>query len=516
MRIRTRTAGLALLASVVMSSGLLPSSVAGVAAAATCTAGTSTDFNGDSVVDTVVADPNATVSGVKGAGLVRVILGGGKGIFEISQATPGMNAAPEPGDGFGTSRTTYDADGDGCTDLVVGVPYEDITKDGANLVDAGAIYIVHGTPTGIGEGSVIEGYSQSGLDADTTTEAYDWFGQSVKGGETATGAPYLVVGVPGENVVTGGTDYADAGCVHYIQGSTRTTVNQNDPGVPGTVEAHDRFGYSVAGTNRFFGVGIPGEAIEDKTFAGGVAVFNHTLANGVPTALAGFDQDAAGVTGTAETDDGFGTSIAMTGYRPSDQTYNSDVLLAVGTPGEDIGTVAEAGGAAVFRIQPSGTYTETAAVDAAVADVEGDPVAGDFLGQRVAISNTNTNVVTTADTVRLAVGIPGKDVGAATDAGAVQVFRPLGTIGAADRLVTRGSGLPGAATRRDHLGMSLTGGANNLYVGVPFSKASGTTKGVLHVVTWADLDGTTSTGATTYQPGSGGLPDNGVSFGVVG
>ncbi|WP_210408414.1 hypothetical protein, partial [Allokutzneria sp. NRRL B-24872] len=196
--------------------------------------------------------------------------------------------------------------------------------------------------------------------------------------------------------------------------------------------------------------------------------------------------------------------------------YNSDVLLAVGTPGEDIGTVTEAGGAAVFRIQPSGAYTETAAIDAAVADVEGDPVAGDFLGQRVAISNTNTSVVTTADTVRLAVGIPGKDIGAATDAGAVQVFRPLGTIGAADRLVTRGSGLPGTATRRDHLGMSLTGGANNLYVGVPFSKASGTTKGVLHVVTWADLDGTTSTGATTYQPGSGGLPDSGVSFGVVG
>ena len=69
MRIRTRTAGLALLASVVMSSGLLPSSVAGVAAAATCTAGTSTDFNGDSVVDTVVAGPPGATPLGSAAGL---------------------------------------------------------------------------------------------------------------------------------------------------------------------------------------------------------------------------------------------------------------------------------------------------------------------------------------------------------------------------------------------------------------------------------------------------------------
>ncbi|MEU1040185.1 integrin alpha [Streptomyces sp. NPDC005551] len=464
----------------------------------------------------MIADPDATVGGAKGAGLVRVILGGGKGMFEISQATSGMNATPEPGDHFGFSRTSYDADRDGCTDLVVGVPYEDVTKDGAKLIDAGAVYVIHGTPTGLGAGSKIESYSQSGLDSNTTTEAYDWFGYAVKAGDTSTGSPYLAVGVPGENVTSGGKTYSDAGCVHYIQGSTKTTVNQDDAGVPGIVEAQDRFGYSLAGTNRYFAAGAPGEGIEATKFAGGVTIFNHTVADGLPTPLAGLDQDATGITGTAEPGDNFGASVSMTHYRPGDQTYNSDVLLAIGTPGEDIGTVPDAGGAAVIRIQPSGAYTEITAIDATVPDVEGEAVAGDFFGQRVTIANTNTDVVTSADTVRLAVGAPGKDTGSVKDAGAVQIFRPLAAIGAADKLLTRGSGLPGTATNRDYNGFALTSGASKLYVGVPYSKASSAPRGALYVLSWTDIDGTTSTGTTTYQPGSGGLPDVGVAFGTVG
>ncbi|MER6091737.1 VCBS repeat-containing protein [Streptomyces bluensis] len=485
-------------------------------AAATCTGGTSTDFNGDGIVDTVIADPNATVNGAKNAGLVRVVLGGDKGVFEISQATSGMNAQPERGDQFGFSRATFDVDGDGCTDLVVGAPYEDVTKDGEDLHDAGAIYVIHGTPTGIGAGSTIESYTQAQFDSSTVTEAYDRFGFALKAGATAGGEPYLVIGVPGENVTVDGTDYADAGCIHYMQGSSKYTVNQDDPGVPGVVEAHDRFGYSLAGTNRYFAVGAPGEAIEEETFAGAVTVFNHTITSGVPTALAGMNQGDGILSGAAERDDGFGTSISMTSFRPSDQTYNSDALLAIGTPGEDIGDTVDAGSVTVVRMQPSGAYTQTAVAHADADGVEGEATAGDFFGQRVTIANTDTNVVTTADTVRLAVGIPGREVGTAADAGAVQIFRPLAALGANDRLLTCGSGLPGTATARDYTGIALTSGSSNLYLGVPYSKASGTTKGVLYVMPWTDADGATSTGATTYQPGAGGLPGDGVSFGAVG
>lgn len=448
---------------------------------------------------------------------MRVVLGGGKGVSEISQATSGMPATPEPNDQFGTSTTTYDADGDGCSDLVVGVPFEDISKHGTQLVDAGAVYVIHGTATGIGAGSAIEGYHQEELDAKVSTEAYDWFGHAVKAGATASGAPYLVVGVPGENVTVDGKTYPDAGTIEYVQGSTVVPVSAKDPGVPGSVEVNDRFGFSLAGTNRYFAVGTPGEAVGKAKFAGGVAVFSHTMASGLPTPLVGIDQDSAGITGAAEAGDGFGTSIAMTNYRPADQTYNSDVLLAVGTPNEDIGTTADAGGATVIRIQPSGAYTELSPLDAATDGVEGEPTAGDFLGQRVTIANTNTSVVTTSANVRLAVGIPGKDTASLKDAGAVQVFRPLeASVGASDKLLTRGSGLPGTAEARDYAGISLMSTGSRLYVGVPYSKASDSPKGALYTLPWTDIDGTTSGGSTSYLPGQGGLPDAGESFGKLG
>lgn len=520
MGVRTRThlaGGLAAFAGLFLAATGVVTLASPEAAAATCTAGTANDFNGDGVGDTVIADPNATVNGAKRAGLVRVVLGGGKGVSEISQATAGMPASPEAGDGFGTSYAAYDADGDGCSDLVVGTPYEDVPKSGAQLVDAGAIYVIHGTPTGIGAGSAIQGYAQGELNSASTTEAYDWFGFALKAGATASGDPYLVIGVPGEGVSVDGTTYPDAGSIEYVQGTTKAGVTQNSTNVPGVPEANDRFGYSLAGTNRYFAVGTPGEAIGDEKFAGGVTVFSHTLSSGMPTPLVGLAQDTDGIGGASEAGDRFGFSVSMTGYRPSDQTYNSDVLLAVGIPGEDIGTTVDAGGVAVIRIQPSGAYTQIAAFDNSVADVEGDAAADDFMGQRVAITNTNANVVTTSANVRLAVGEPGKDTATVKDAGAVHIFRPLdAAIGTNDRELTRGSGLPGTATTRDYTGIALMGGSTYLYVGVPYSKESATSKGVLYVTAWTNADGTTNTGTTTYQPGANGLPDAGSTLGVIG
>ncbi|MEU6278959.1 integrin alpha [Streptomyces sp. NPDC047028] len=518
MRTRTRLTGaLATAAGVFLTAMGVVTLGAPPATATTCTGGTASDFNGDGITDTVIADPDATVDGAKKAGLVRIVLGGGKGVSELSQALPGMNATPEQGDGFGFSRTSYDVDGDGCTDLVVGTPFEDIAQDGKQLVDAGAIYVFHGTPTGIGAGSQIDEYTQTQLDPATSTEAYDWFGYSVRAGSAASGAPYLVVGVPGEDVTVDGTTYRDAGCVEYVQGTTVVSENEDSPNVPGNVETNDRFGYSVGGTNRYFAVGSPGEAIGDQAFAGGVAIFSQTLSGGRPTPLVGIDQDSTGIGGVPEAGDGFGTSISVTNYRPSDQTYNSDALIAIGVPGEDIGTTPDAGSVTVVRVQPSGAVTQMASADATTPDVEGDAVAGDFLGQRVTIANTDTGVVTTSADIRLAVGIPGKDTATVKDAGAIQIFRPLdAAIGANDRLLTRGSGLPGMATARDYLGMALACGSTNLYVGVPFSKAADSSKGVLYVLPWTDADGTTSTGTTTYLPGQGGLPDAGEAFGTVG
>ncbi|MFE7620493.1 FG-GAP repeat protein [Streptomyces sp. NPDC057496] len=129
------------------------------AAAASC-AGASTDFNGDGLVDNVVTDPQATVGGVPQAGLVRVLYGGDRGVSEISQATPGMGVSPERGDQFGSAVAWTDFNGDGCSDLVIGTPYEDTGGSGADIKDTGCLHIVYGSPTGIGAGSTVEGYTQ--------------------------------------------------------------------------------------------------------------------------------------------------------------------------------------------------------------------------------------------------------------------------------------------------------------------------------------------------------------------
>lgn len=523
MGVPKRMATVALAAAALcVAGGLTPLGQTATAADA-CSGGVSSDFNGDGAADTVIADPQATVDGATRAGLVRVVLGAGKGVVEVSEAAAGMGATPERGDEFGFSRAVYDVDQDGCSDLVVGAPYEDVPHDGQELIDAGGIWVIHGAPTGFGSSSPVDGYTQAQLDTTSTSEAYDRFGYALKAGDTSGGDPYLIVGVPGENLTVDGKSYADAGGIDYVLGSTVTAVNEATPGVPGVVEAHDRFGYSLADTDRYFAVGAPGEAIGDAEFAGAATVFSHTFASGVPTPLVGLDQgvpDGGVLSGVAEASDGLGTALAMTGYRPSSQTYNSDVLLAIGVPGEDIGSATDAGGVHIVRIQPDGTYSEVTTVNAGTADVEGNPTSGDFMGQRVSLANTSPGTVSSDDTIRLGVGIPGRDAGTVSEAGAVQLFHPLAaSVGADDKLLTRGGSggfVPGTPTVRDYMGISLVSGSSNLYVGVPFSKSAKAPRGALYVIPWSDIDGATSAGTKVYKPGSDGIPDAGTSFGVVG
>lgn len=230
---------------------------AGPAVAATC-AGTGSDFNGDGLVDNVVTDPQATVNGVPQAGLVRVLYAGGKGVSEISQATPGMGVAPERGDQFGSAIAWTDFNGDGCTDLAIGSPNEDTGGDGSDVRDAGFLHIIYGSMSGIGTGSTIESYTQAAFTPGANNEAGDRFAYALQAGTADSGQPYLVVGVPGEGVVVDGVNHVNAGAVVYMQGTSRVTVTQNSEGVPGVVEDGDQFGAALAGTNRYFAVGEPG------------------------------------------------------------------------------------------------------------------------------------------------------------------------------------------------------------------------------------------------------------------
>lgn len=520
MKLKIGMSGIATMTGLLMVVSGVTVMGAGPAAAASC-AGVGSDYNGDGMVDNVVTDPLATVNGVQEAGLVRVLYAGGVPAADITQASPNMgDVVPERGDRFGSAISWADFNGDGCTDLVVGTPYEDTGANGTAIKDSGIVHIIYGSPAGLGAGTAASLYGQASLGGGTS-EAGDHFGYAVQAGTAASGQPYLIVGAPGEGVSVDGVTMANAGAINYMQGSTKLMLTQESPGVPGVAEPGDQFGAALAGTNRYFTVGVPGETIgADAVAAGTAAIFSQTLANGAPTPLTGVDQagDGEGLIGVAESGDRLGASLAMTNYRPAGATYNTDALIAIGTPGESIGTVPGAGSVAVLRIEPSGKYTQLKALDTGMATVEGEPGAGDFFGQRVALANTNTEVVTTTSTIRLAVGVPGRDVGGAADAGVIQIFNPLDAdAGSADKIITRGTALlPGTPTARDFTGISLRSGTNLLYVGVPYSKEPATSKGVLYTVPWSDIDGITQGGTRTFQPGAGGISDIGTAFGTVG
>ncbi|WP_199822060.1 hypothetical protein [Streptomyces sp. NRRL S-37] len=150
----------ALMAVVVAGSGLT-SSVAPAAAAAACPSGVESDFNGDGVRDTAIADPEATVGGQERAGEVHIVYGGDKGVLSLGQESPGAPGAAEPGDQFGSALAVYDANLDGCSDLVVGIPYEDLSVtatsgETVNYRDAGLVQLYYGAPAGLGTGLAVK------------------------------------------------------------------------------------------------------------------------------------------------------------------------------------------------------------------------------------------------------------------------------------------------------------------------------------------------------------------------
>ncbi|MFI8521553.1 S8 family peptidase [Streptomyces sp. NPDC085481] len=473
-----------------------------------------TDFNGDGVEDTVAGDPKATVGGDVNAGLVRVVYGAGKGTAEINQDLAAVSEGAEPSDWFGETFATFDHDKDGYTDLLVGVPAEDV---GTNT-DAGSAQIFYGAPGGLSTGkaplNLVQG-TGAGSILSSAPEAGDRFGAAVAAGRTTAGEPYLVIGVPGEDLGS----VADAGSAHYLRGSVNVAVHQDKPGMGGAAEAGDKFGASVAASANHIVIGSPGEAIGTLANAGGVQILKHELsADGIPTPVQGISQDDDFVSGGSEAGDQFGASVSAVAYAPSATSAATDTLFAVGSPGEALAvgttTVNQAGAVQAFRVTEAGAVTQTANFNAEVVNVQGSAEAGDKFGQKVALANLAPHDPGAAGTLVLAVGIPGEDVGTTADAGAVQTFYPFGAPGDTDFWLEAGnaSSLVGAPTAGHAIGNYLGATASRLYVGVPNSAPYG----VAQALPWGNATGgrTGATGTVTvHQPGQNGLPAAGAGFG---
>ncbi|MFF4181278.1 FG-GAP repeat domain-containing protein [Streptomyces sp. NPDC001750] len=471
------------------------------------------DFNADGIRDVVIADPEATVSGKQRAGLVHVVYGGGKGVFELSQDTANISDSAETGDQFGFSFAVYDANLDGCSDIAVGAPYEDMNLADGVVKDAGLVHLVYGSPAGLGQGAVASVGLRQGADGKLGGgyEAEDWVGYALTAGKSTTNIPFLVIGAPGEDG-PGGTDI---GIAHYVYGASLNSVSfgQDSTGVWEDAEPYDRFGASLASTDRHFVVGVPGESLGTVQSAGAVVAFASSLnTDGIPAPMFGMGQGRSdGPDNAAQAGDGYGTSLAMAPYRPSGAATITDSMLAVGVPGEDLSTTVDAGAVQVYQVKADRTVVQTQWIDQNIPDVEGEAEPGDFFGQRLAAVNTATDVVSTAATMRLAVGVPGEESAEEhAEKGGVALFSMLGAPGAADSWIEPGHGIPAQPASRQYAGMSLGSSPSLLYVGMPYGPAEGH---AVHGFPWNVASG--GAPAQTWKPGEGGLPTDRAAFGAT-
>ncbi len=135
------------------------------------------DFNGDGDDDLAIGTPGDAVDTATNIGSVAVLLSNGTtlgsaGNERWSQNSSGIKGIGEDGDGFGFSLAAVDFDGEGHTDLAIGVPLEDI---GA-LANGGYVAVLDGDANGGLKDVGDQDIDQSPVGA---IEAGDTFGVSV-------------------------------------------------------------------------------------------------------------------------------------------------------------------------------------------------------------------------------------------------------------------------------------------------------------------------------------------------
>ena len=182
------------------------------------------DFNGDGRADLAVGAPGYDAFGIVDAGLVHVFYGTTRLVTELvfNQAQVFGAGAAERSDQFGTVLAAGDFNGDGCADLAIGVPLEDVVVNSINVVDAGEVDVLYGPWPGLSNtGRAPQAWRQSSSGIADDPQEGDHFGASLTAwnfgrnefvqGAVRTSAD-LAIGVPYEDL----SGIGGAGAVNVI------------------------------------------------------------------------------------------------------------------------------------------------------------------------------------------------------------------------------------------------------------------------------------------------------------
>ncbi|WP_420628744.1 FG-GAP-like repeat-containing protein [Candidatus Leptofilum sp.] len=313
------------------------------------------DFNNDGFDDLAIGVPGSTVSGETAAGAVQVLYGTADGLTTADSQTWTQDSVliideANQDDNFGAALTAGDYNGDGFSDLAVGIPNEMVGGD----ANAGAVAIIYGSDDGL-QSTWITANPDDFLTQDTPgflaspAEANDRFGTTLTTGDfNGDNVDDLAVGTPFEE---NGAGFSNAGAVQIFLGSSdygivdefngvvnAMHIRADTAGVDNTMEAGEFFGYSLSAGN-FDGdayddlaIGTPhethGAGADALQFAGAVNIVYGSASGLDPAAGAPiFHQDVAGIKGEA-------AEFELFGFRLTAADFNNDGYtdLAAGVP----------------------------------------------------------------------------------------------------------------------------------------------------------------------------------------
>ncbi|MFF0142274.1 FG-GAP and VCBS repeat-containing protein [Streptomyces sp. NPDC005227] len=432
---RARTLAAAAAAALTAAGLALP--LAGSAAAATTPR---FDFNGDGYADIAVGMPDATVDGKAKAGYISVIYGGPQSPSQstgvISQAEAGIPGTPEAGDRFGSSVAPVDVNGDGVFELVVGASGESLTSD--QLKDEGTITVLDGSGWNVKGTTVARGSGEfSSIGRTVAAGDYDGDGDidlaygenSEESGSlrfrpgpltadpvTTTSLRRYSMGGVTRDLATGDFDGDGrddlAATWQGLEDSSTFITRWDDPAKPAQWYADADRGSSLAvadfdrdGTDDL-AVGLVQPNPESETthcedrLGGAVLLLKGSKTENFGTESECFTQSNPEVGGAAEEGDDFGAALAA-----GDLNGDGRPELVVGVPGEDVGTVKDAGGYVTMNGTEHGLYGGLARSQS-TTNMPGTAEAGDRFGGQVAVGDYNRDGLW--DT---AVSAPGENAG---------------------------------------------------------------------------------------------------------
>ena len=418
----------------------------------------------------------------------------------FNQNSDGIDDTAEFYDYFGWVLGDGDFDGDGRSDLTIGIPEEGFQFNGTDQESAGVVSVLYGSSSGPSvtnddywhQGPLIgepEGdFYASGDIIDTG----DDFGYSLGSGDfDGDGFDDLAAGVPGESIVFQGNTSIRAGAVNVLYGSNtgltaagnqiwHQNSQQNGTHIRGGSEERDEFGTSLAAgdfDNDGFddlAAGVPGESIvfngNESERAGAVNVLYGSntglTAAGNQIWHQNSQQNGIQIEGGSEEGDEFGSSLAVGDF---DGDGRDD--LAIGVPQEALGSIINAGAVNVLYGSNNGLSANGNQIWHQNSDgVKGTAEAGEYFGNSVTVGDFDND------------GFDDLAIGTSYDrvdgirAGSVNILygSANGLRASGDQLIHQNSpGVKGVIQSGDHFGSSLGSadyngdGFDDLAIGVP-------------------------------------------------